>query len=220
MRSKHKHPNKEKLCTFLEGIEDEKYADDEEEGMEESAFSRQHYQAIADILSQHVESDSSEAVSAIAGDIADLFETDNPNFDRDKFMDAAGVKNEDCGGGEEEKQEVDGVPVEEGDEEPDGEPEVPADDEEEPEDDLEEGTAQLNTIDKVLKSLGSDPLSGVEDLLTLVSQSISKVASKLSGSDKKKVESVLDRMKREALERGNPLAKEEKDDEEDLTDEE
>jgi len=101
MRSKHKYPNKEKLCTFLEAVEDEKYQDDSEE-MEEASFSRQHYQAIADILSQHVEGESGDAISSVAADMADLFETDNPRFDRSKFMSAAGVKSEET---EEEEPE-------------------------------------------------------------------------------------------------------------------
>ena len=68
MRKRFKHSNKkEKLCTFLEDIEEEKYEDDDEE-MEEAAFSRQHYQAIADILNTHVDG-GGETVTSIAAEI-------------------------------------------------------------------------------------------------------------------------------------------------------
>jgi len=194
-----------KLCTFLEDIEEDKYNDDEEE-MEEASFSRKHYQAIADILAQHAEGDSTEAVSEIAGDIADLFAQDNPRFDREKFLSAAGVPMESYNGADEKEIE------EEGDEEEAPEEETPEDAEE-----VDEAVADVGSMGKVLKALGSNPADGLEDLLTIVGSNLVKVL----GIDKKdKIETALEKMKREALQRGNPLAREEKDDEEELSTEE
>lgn len=53
----------------------------------DEAFTRQHYVAIAKILAKH----KSEQASAIAKELADLFAADNPNFDRNRFLQAAGA---------------------------------------------------------------------------------------------------------------------------------
>ena len=83
---------KDKLNVLLENIENDKY--DKEETIEEASFTRQHYQAVADILSQYVGKGDDETISAITSDLADMFAEDNPRFARDKFMQAAGVKTE------------------------------------------------------------------------------------------------------------------------------
>jgi hypothetical protein len=54
--------------------------------MDESAFSRQHYNEIANIIR------SAGTKQEIVSELADLFEADNPNFIRDKFLQAAGIK--------------------------------------------------------------------------------------------------------------------------------
>lgn len=64
--------------------------DDYEEGqMDEAAFSRQHYQAIADILKNALAGEETGPVVKAIGDITDnlieLFKKDNPRFDADKF---------------------------------------------------------------------------------------------------------------------------------------
>jgi len=230
---------KEKLCTFLESIEEDRYGDDEE--MEEAVFSRRHYQAIADILNDYYEKKSAEMIEAMAKDLADLFEADNPRFDRRRFYSAVGVKQvyheeepeedeeepEENEGDEEEKDvEKEGAEDEEGeDEESEEEPEEETEEEpEEDEEEVDEAVAELGGVDKVLKALGSDPVSGLGDLLGALGTVLEKAKGKLSGSQQKKVETALERMKREAQERGNPLAAgddvEPEDDEEEMDEDE
>ena len=132
---------KEKLCTFLEEIEKDRYPD---EDMEEAAFSRQHYQAIADILAEYAGED--KFIPGIVADLVEFFKQDNPRFDEKRFMDAAGVKteevedDEDVEDVEEAKEDDDEEPVEE----PEEEPEDVEEPEEEPESD-EEGEEEEET---------------------------------------------------------------------------
>ncbi len=53
--------------------------------MDEAAFSRQHYTAIANIIK------NARSKEEIASELADLFDSDNPNFLRDKFLSVAGI---------------------------------------------------------------------------------------------------------------------------------
>lgn len=72
----------------------EPVAEEDEEGqMDEASFSRQHYQAIADILKGAVkgEAGETEVISEIANKLVELFRQDNPRFDATKFLSAAGV---------------------------------------------------------------------------------------------------------------------------------
>lgn len=50
------------------------------------SLSRKHYEAIADIINRN----SKTSPGTIADRLADYFETESPNFDREKFMTAAG----------------------------------------------------------------------------------------------------------------------------------
>lgn len=63
-------------------------------------FTRQHFEAIAEILYQygHVVGRNNDfdqgaewAVSNVTEELANLFQKDNPRFDRQKFFEAAGV---------------------------------------------------------------------------------------------------------------------------------
>jgi len=73
---------------------------------------------------------------------------------------------------------------------------------------MEEATADLPLIDKVLSALGETPIQGLVDLLTIAGTVMK------GGDEKNQVKTLLDKLKAEAQARGNPLAKEEK--EEDL----
>lgn len=56
-------------------------------------FTRKHYRAIAKILKNH--DDFIERVNkytSLCNDLADYFASDNPRFDREKFLAACGVK--------------------------------------------------------------------------------------------------------------------------------
>lgn len=105
------------LINFLEAVEEDKLAkkgpsnaeklgeacktnkevvepgEDEPREMDEAAFSRQHYESIARILKNDAQPgvDAETLVQDIAEDLADLFAQDNPNFDREKFLKAAGI---------------------------------------------------------------------------------------------------------------------------------
>jgi hypothetical protein len=70
--------------------------DEEECGMNEASFSRQHYESIAKILK---DADANEdnpaatrAIQSIGENLADLFRKDNPRFDEPKFLTAAGLE--------------------------------------------------------------------------------------------------------------------------------
>lgn len=59
----------------------------------ETVFTRQHYETIAGILSRYRRPVAGQAVLSapdtvrvIAQDLADFFEQDNPNFDRNRFL--------------------------------------------------------------------------------------------------------------------------------------
>ena len=52
-------------------------------------FTRTHYIKIANVLKAN---SVEPATVGIAHDLADMFKADNPRFDRDKFLTAAGVK--------------------------------------------------------------------------------------------------------------------------------
>ena len=59
-------------------------------------MTRKDYIATANILSSYLEQAeenilASLIVKSIAEDFADLFASDNPNFDEEKFLDAVGV---------------------------------------------------------------------------------------------------------------------------------
>lgn len=51
-------------------------------------FTRKHYNIIANIIKKNWEAGTE---SCIAEDLADYFEDDNPNFDRDRFLTTCGV---------------------------------------------------------------------------------------------------------------------------------
>lgn len=53
---------------------------------ESAAFSRRHYQSVANILK------TAKTKDEIAIQLANMFEEDNPLFLRDKFYSAAGIK--------------------------------------------------------------------------------------------------------------------------------
>lgn len=60
-------------------------------------FTKEHYKAIAKIIKKHYEycqlftGTRALAAKDIAFDLADYFATDNPQFDRDKFLAACGL---------------------------------------------------------------------------------------------------------------------------------
>lgn len=62
--------------------------------MDEAAFSRQHYIAIAKILKDaaHGEAGETEVIQEIGEKLANLFRQDNPRFDEPKFLAAAGLE--------------------------------------------------------------------------------------------------------------------------------
>lgn len=58
------------------------------------AFTRQHYNAVAKIIANHMKhaDGATEIVlNTIANDMADLFKDDNPRFDKGYFLTACGV---------------------------------------------------------------------------------------------------------------------------------
>ncbi len=112
------NPGKDSLVNFLEEVEKDKLANprpsnakklgeacrakeidsdevkDEPKEMDEAAFSRQHYLAIAQILQKTRRSDLTkpqDIIDSIGNQLIRLFQKDNPNFDIDKFAKAAGV---------------------------------------------------------------------------------------------------------------------------------
>jgi hypothetical protein len=112
------NPGKDILVNFLEEVEKDKLAHpkpsnakklgeacrakeidsdevkDEPKEMDEAAFSRQHYYAIAEILkkamdnSEHKE-ESYPVIQEIRQSLIELFSKDNPNFNKDRFLAAA-----------------------------------------------------------------------------------------------------------------------------------
>lgn len=58
-------------------------------------MSKKHYEAIARILSaEDIENyDRWKAVESITHKIADYFATDNPRFNKQRFLDACGIEN-------------------------------------------------------------------------------------------------------------------------------
>lgn len=55
-------------------------------------FSKRHYERIAYILRRRVRYSESEAVNQIALDLAEMFEEDNPKFNRWRFEYACGLR--------------------------------------------------------------------------------------------------------------------------------
>lgn len=61
-------------------------------------LTRKHYEAIAEILSEHKDDSQystvidERRVESISLSLADYFEKDNPRFDRDRFLEACGVE--------------------------------------------------------------------------------------------------------------------------------
>ena len=58
-------------------------------GPHKAIFAKRHYEAIAAILTKY-DKNRSDIPGAVAYDLSVMFEDDNPNFNRDKFMKAAG----------------------------------------------------------------------------------------------------------------------------------
>ncbi|MBM4075814.1 MAG: hypothetical protein FJ267_09245 [Planctomycetes bacterium] len=58
----------------------------------EAAFTRQHYQALAAVIKKarqhHPGGNADSALDMIAGELAQLFARDNPNFRADQFVNA------------------------------------------------------------------------------------------------------------------------------------
>ena len=69
---------------------------DEPREMDESSFSRQHYQAISAILKGSMDNEdnpaSTRAIQSIGEKLAEFFKQDNPRFDEPKFLVAAGLE--------------------------------------------------------------------------------------------------------------------------------
>jgi vacuolar-type H+-ATPase catalytic subunit A/Vma1 len=58
-------------------------------------MSKQHYVAIAEVLNNvgaDADDEVQDAIDNIAEDLADYFLQDNPRFDRERFLKAAGVE--------------------------------------------------------------------------------------------------------------------------------
>jgi len=53
-------------------------------------FSQRHYEAIAKVIKDHNVNDT-ECCYYVAADIVEMFERDNPKFDRVRFLDACGL---------------------------------------------------------------------------------------------------------------------------------
>ena len=51
-------------------------------------MTRKHFKAIAEIINDA--GDDVDAVERLAGDLASYFKSENPNFDRDRFLTACG----------------------------------------------------------------------------------------------------------------------------------
>lgn len=54
-------------------------------------FTKQHYEAIAKIIDDELNNPASLNLIHIAEALCELFATDNPNFDRKKFLTACGT---------------------------------------------------------------------------------------------------------------------------------
>lgn len=108
------NPGKETLLSFLEEVEKDKLANqkdnakqlgeackardipDDSKEMNEASFSRQHYQAIADILKEVYRNNEEEPVTKtiitdIGTKLIELFKKDNPRFDETRFRNAVSV---------------------------------------------------------------------------------------------------------------------------------
>lgn len=75
------------------GEEDDPAIIGDEEEMKEGSFSRKHFQMIADILKQWIEGgteEEREVASGIARDFVEMFLSENPRFDSEKFLKAVG----------------------------------------------------------------------------------------------------------------------------------
>ena len=53
-------------------------------------FNKQHYEAIAKVIKDHNVNDT-ECCYYVVADIVDMFDSDNPNFDRVRFIEACGL---------------------------------------------------------------------------------------------------------------------------------
>jgi hypothetical protein len=73
----------ESMDAALQKLEAEEEATDQQESGE--SFSRQHYNVVANLLKTANDKDE------IAAGLADLFASDNPRFDRERFFKAAGI---------------------------------------------------------------------------------------------------------------------------------
>lgn len=65
--------------------------------MPSGRFRRRHYETVADIIRQALESNDTPLLdrayqTAVAEMFANVFEHDNPRFDRQRFLSAAGVQ--------------------------------------------------------------------------------------------------------------------------------
>jgi hypothetical protein len=58
----------------------------------QEAFTRQHYQAVANVIKKarhmHTSSDATAALNMVVTEMADMFAADNPNFRKDQFINA------------------------------------------------------------------------------------------------------------------------------------
>ena len=67
------------------------------EHIRRNMFSKRHYEAIAKVIKDHNVNDklpshrSTECCYYVVADIVDMFERDNPKFDRVRFLDACGL---------------------------------------------------------------------------------------------------------------------------------
>jgi len=167
-------------------------SDEDEDEMEEGA--------VGDVLQSVVELiQGLGAKSDPKGDdrakelLAKLIQQAGGDPDKIKPDRVGGIKNLSMGEGVDEKD----------DEETDGE-----------EMDEAKALADLPIIDKVLSALGETPVQGLMDLL-MVAGSVMK-----GGAEKQKVKTLLEKLKAEAEARGNPLASEEKEEDEVVNEEE
>ena len=62
------------------------------------AMSKKHYTAIAAVLNEWHQSTNNSlgqlTIELLAGDLANVFATDNPNFDRARFIEAVSTRKE------------------------------------------------------------------------------------------------------------------------------
>ena len=56
-------------------------------------MTKKHYEAIANIMKGYIPNAKSKSFKYIAEDLADYFAQDNPKFDRERFLNACGIKN-------------------------------------------------------------------------------------------------------------------------------